>query len=503
MGATLGILLAQRGRRVIVLERQAQPYPLPRAVHLDGEAARILQGCGIGPDLGVITEPAEVYEWRTADGRVLLRFGRIGRDESGWPQSLMFHQPDLEGLLGQRSRSLPALQVRRGAEVTALQPDDEGVTIIATADDRPMAVRADLVVGCDGADSVVRRLIDVPMSDLGASHEWLIADCRLREPRTFDPVNVQVCDPARPTTAVSAGPGRRRWEFMRLPGESAEDLATDAAVWRLLAPWDVTPTNAHLERRTLYTFRARLADRWRSGRVLLAGDAAHQMPPFAGQGLCSGLRDAANLAWKLDLVLGDRASASLLDSYVEERRDNVRDVIDFSEQLGNVICMTDPDAAEARDRAMIDARVPGELTPVPALPRLPDTGLCLTGSEGAGELLVQGRVTDGVGGVGRFDDLIGVGWRLLVVPEVFVDPSLATWFASIGGRVLRIGRGGDLGDPDGTYSTWLAEHGVVGVLQRPDFHIVGSAVDAVGVEELLRYVRSYLDAPGPKAPGTA
>ena len=158
-------------------------------------------------------------------------------------------------------------------------------------------------MGCDGANSTVRDLLGVTFDDRGFYYDWLVVDVALHEPRVFDPPNLQVCDPRRPTTVVSGGPGRRRWEFMCLPGETLDTLDEEAAAWAFLDPWDVRPDNATMVRHAGYRFRARWATRWHEGRIFLAGDAAHQTPPFAGQGMCAGLRDAANLAWKLDYVL--------------------------------------------------------------------------------------------------------------------------------------------------------------------------------------------------------
>nr|WP_316745582.1 FAD-dependent monooxygenase [Streptomyces sp. MK7] len=158
------------------------------------------------------------------------------------------------------------------------------------------------------------------VTDLGFKYDWLVLDVMPRDrDRAWTPRNLQLCDPARPTTAVVGGPGRRRWEFMRLPGEPMAELQQAETAWKLLEPWDLHPDNATLERQTVYAFQARWADSWRDGRLLLAGDAAHQMPPFAGQGLCSGLRDAINLSWKLDLVLSGKADDSLLDTHTTER----------------------------------------------------------------------------------------------------------------------------------------------------------------------------------------
>jgi 2-polyprenyl-6-methoxyphenol hydroxylase-like FAD-dependent oxidoreductase len=478
VGNVLAILLAQLGRSVVVLERWPEPYPLPRAVHMDHEVARIVQSCGLGDELRACSEPAHVYEWRNAAGTTLLRFGRVGASASGWPESLMFNQPTLEALLDERARQLPGVTVRRGVEVTGLEPRDDAV-VVRTAPGED--VRASYVVGCDGANSTVRSLAGLPVHDLGFFFDWLIVDVILDEPRVFDPINVQICDPARPTTAVSGGPGRRRWEFMRLPHESIEELDDEQRAWELLAPWDVHPGNARLERHAVYTFNARYAEQWRAGRVLIAGDAAHLMPPFAGQGMCAGLRDAANLAWKLDLVLDGRAADALLDSYQQERLASARTAIDFSMELGKVICVPDPDEAAARDAAMA-AAVSDEPAEAPTLPGL-DGGFVHATSPHAGALFVQGEVR------GRcFDDANGAGWRLVSVDadNRGIDRDLVAWFESIGGRVVT------LTQPDHVYGRWFAEHDTTCALQRPDFHLYGTATTAAGARALLADLRRRL-----------
>ena len=253
VGNTLAILLAQRGRRVVVLERWPEPYPLPRAVHFDHEVGRIFQSCGIAAEIRAISEPAEVYEWRNAAGTTLLRFGRKGDGPSGWPASSMVNQPMIERLLDERARTL-GVEVRRGVEVTVVDQYDDHVVVGADG----MLLSASYVIGCDGANSTVRTLLDLPVAELGFFYDWLIVDVILDEPRVFDPINLQICDPARPTTAVSGGPGRRRWEFMRLPHESLDELHDEKRAWELLEPWDVHPGNARLERHAVYTFNARV-----------------------------------------------------------------------------------------------------------------------------------------------------------------------------------------------------------------------------------------------------
>jgi 2-polyprenyl-6-methoxyphenol hydroxylase-like FAD-dependent oxidoreductase len=494
VGQTLAILLGQRGWRVAALEKQPAPYPLPRAVHFDHEVARILQAAGLGTELPRLTEPADIYEWRNAAGETLLLIGSKGTSLSGWPEANMFSQPDLERALDARARALPSVEVHRASEVVDVRPGHADVAlVVARPEGEQREVRATWVVGCDGANSLVRRHLGATVTDLGFFFDWLIVDVVPRERRAWTPINWQLCDPARPTTLVSGGPGRRRWEFMRLPGEDLAQLNSEATAWRLLAPWGMTPDTASLERHAVYTFQARWVDRWRSGRLLLAGDAAHQMPPFAGQGMCSGIRDAANLAWKLDLVLRGLAPGALLDTYPTERISQIRQVIQFSIELGKVICVSDPAEAAARDAAMVAAakdRGPTPPLPTPAI----GPGLLLEGDPLAGHLCLQAEVRHG-GAAGRFDDVVGRGFTLLSPagdPASFLPSDLAAFFASLGGRSAHVAPGGPVDDVNGTYARWFADKGVAVVLQRPDFHIFGTAPAVDGSAALVDRLRSAL-----------
>jgi flavoprotein hydroxylase len=477
VGNALAILLAQRGRTVTVLERWPEPYRLPRAVHFDHEVGRILQSCGIGDEVRAISEPGDIYEWRNGDGVTLLRFGRAGDGPSGWPASSMFNQPALEQLLDERAHAL-GVDVRRGVEVTAIE-SGEGEVVVRGADGSAVAAR--FVVGCDGANSTVRTQLELPVTDLGFFYDWLIVDVLLDEPRVFEPINLQICDPLRPTTVVSGGPGRRRWEFMRLPHEASSELNDEKRAWELLEPWEVHPGNARLERHAVYTFSARYAERWRAGNVFVAGDAAHLMPPFAGQGMCSGLRDAANLAWKLDLALAGNAGDALLDSYQAERLPSARAAIEFSMELGKVICVPDPAEAAARDAAMA-AGVGDEPEPAPGLPTI-TTGFIHPRAPLAGTQFVQGS-----DGGRRFDDVHGIGWRLVVLGTDVesIDGDTRAWFESIGGRVVVPA------EPDPELAAWFEKHATTCALQRPDFYLYGTAPDAAAATTLLTDLRSHL-----------
>ena len=498
VGQALAILLAQRGWRVGVFEKQPQAYPLPRAVHFDHEVGRILQACGVADRIRGRTEPTDSYEWRNAAGATLLRFESGPAGLSGWPDGNMFAQPDLEAILDARARSLPGVDVARGVEVVDLVEEHDGVRLTCAAADGTLRdVQARFVVGCDGANSFVRAKVGSTVTDLGFFFDWLIVDVLPNTPTVWKPLNIQVCDPARPTTLVSGGPGRRRWEFMRLPGEDIDELNREETAWRLLAAWGVTPANARLERHTVYRFQARWVDPWRRGRVPLAGDAAHQMPPFAGQGMCSGLRDAANLAWKLDLVLRNAAPEALLDTYERERVPHVRAVIDFSMALGKVICIADPAEAAGRDAMMTAALASGAQATPPPAPTI-GPGVLRADDPHAGKLFPQGRVRTADGREGWFDDVVGGGWVLIgrnMDPLARLEAGVAAAFRSIGGIAVAVGPQGAIRDLDATYARWFAATGADAVLQRPDFYAYGAFESSDALRKEIPALLSALRAP--------
>jgi 2-polyprenyl-6-methoxyphenol hydroxylase-like FAD-dependent oxidoreductase len=532
VGQTLTILLARQGHRVVVLERQERPYPRPRAVHFDDEIARVFAAAGLGAQTAAISQPSGEYDWRNAEGRTLLHFDWGAAGPSGWPEANMFSQPQLESVLADAAGSFANVEVRRGWEAVALTDHGDHVETrarIPGGEGGERSVRARYVVGCDGANSFVRDQLGTGLTDLGFFYDWLILDVIPHEQREWKPFNLQICDPRRPTTVVSGGPGRRRWEFMRLPGETIDELNTEQTAWRLLAPWDLAPGNADLERHTVYTFQARWADRWRHGRILIAGDAAHLMPPFAGQGMCSGVRDAANLAWKLDLVLSGRAGDALLDTYTSERSAHVQNAIGMSRALGNVICLTDPAAAAARDEVMLKAEGRPEL----ALPAIPPPilgpGILNAGADGApiapaGQLSPQGLVAGPDGVARRFDEVIGTGFVILSLADlsgVLTEAARAS-LGRLGARVVRLAEPGPAAEPgtdyvvgadhvdqadradradradqvavdvDGFYRRWLRAAGHEVIVIRPDFYIFGAAADAAQLPALLRDLLAQL-----------
>lgn len=513
IGAALSVLLAQRGWRVHVLERRARPYRLPRATSFDGETARLLAATGIGQDLGRITVPANGYQWQTATGETLLDIAFTTAGPYGWPDANTMHQPALEELIAARVASIPGITVLRGHEVVGIADGEQRVAVTAATDDGATHVlSARWVVGCDGANSFVREHLDVSVTDLGFSYEWLLCDVELHEPRGFVPTNVQICDPARPTTLVGSGPGRRRWEFMRLPDERTTELNRDETAWRLLAPFGVTPGTATLLRSTTYMFQARWADQWRVGHVLLAGDAAHLMPPFAGQGMCSGIRDVVNLAWKLDLTLRGLAAESILDSYTEERRAQAKEAILASVQLGRVICVTDPVAAAERDATVLaNRRGRPPARPEPARPLsgglLHRRSAAVAAEPPAGAVVPQGRVSL-LGRTGLFDDVVGRGFVLLTTddPHTALDEDRLSFLADLKASVVRLlppGSAPDHGvvDVDDVYRPYLARFMATALLVRPDYHVFGAASGPGGAETLIDDLRDQLRATVPADAG--
>ncbi|GAA3371265.1 bifunctional 3-(3-hydroxy-phenyl)propionate/3-hydroxycinnamic acid hydroxylase [Streptomyces antimycoticus] len=506
IGQVLSILLATRGWRVLVVERWETPYTLPRATSFDGETARTLASLGVADSFAEIGLPADAYDWRNAEGRSLLRVELAERGVHGWPETTTMHQPALEAVLCARAERLPNLRVLRGYGATDLVDHGTGVELTATdTADRRLRCAASWVVGCDGANSFVRDHIGVRTTDLGFSFDWLLCDVVLHEPRVFSPLNVQHCDPDRPTTAVGSGPGRRRWEFMRLPGESVAELNRAETAWCLLKRFDVTPENATLQRHTVYSFQAAWADEWRRGRVLLAGDAAHLMPPFTGQGMCAGIRDVLNLSWKLDLVLRGAAGERLLDSYPRERVDHVREAIDTAVRLGRVLCVTDAATAASRDTSLLSgvSADTGRGRQQGAGPPL-RTGLLYTGIgtapvPPAGEVMPQGRVRhEGV--TGLFDEVVGTGPVLLGAadPAAVLEESQLTFLTGLGTSLVHMVAGdaevapGAVVDVDEVYLPLLRAARARFLLVRPDHHIYGAARTSRELTALVGQFRSGL-----------
>jgi 3-(3-hydroxy-phenyl)propionate hydroxylase len=448
-GATLANLLGLLGVRTAVLERERGLVLQPRAVHFDGEIMRVFETAGLAEMLLPRIRPSGGMRYVSPSGVVMIeRKPANGEGAHGWANNYLFHQPDLENTLRAGVARFPCVDVFEGTEVTSLYPEESRV-IVNTAGNE---VEASWVVGCDGARSIVRQAIGSEHEDLGLHQPWLVVDVVMERDVELPYPTVQYCDPARPVTCVNVTGRRRRWEIMLMPGDMPERMTEPGTVWRLLSPW-IKPGDARLERSAVYTFHSLVATRWRRGRLLIAGDAAHQTPPFLGQGMCAGIRDAANLAWKLARAVHGKASQKLLDTYQSERAPHARAFIAEAVRLGGILQTTDPRVAAERDRRFLDTGKEEMVNLSPAL----GPG-AHAGAPPAGQIYPQPRLPDGR----RLDQAIG-GYRFaLLGPRDLLDE------ASAAHDMARI--------PVQDKSL---------ILLRPDRYVAGIARSPAGVRDLM------------------
>ncbi|MEE4025780.1 bifunctional 3-(3-hydroxy-phenyl)propionate/3-hydroxycinnamic acid hydroxylase [Gordonia sp. PKS22-38] len=492
-GLTAAALLADLGVPSLILERWADPYPQPRAVHLDDEVFRILAAVGIADEFGKHSRPARGLRLVDRSLRVLAEFGRltdVGRH--GHPGASMFDQPELEQLLRGAVECREAVTVRSDVEVDLVVNEGDAARVELT-DRRTggrQVLRAQYVLGCDGANSTVRRSTGIRWNDLGFTQRWLVVDVDTpADLRQWDGV-AQVCDGRRAATFMRVSDVRYRWEFRLLDGESADTFPDLAALEPLLRPWLASTDldDLTLVRSREYTFRAHVAQRWRDRRIFLLGDAAHLTPPFIGQGLGSGLRDSMNLAWKLAGVIGHTLPESALDTYEQERKPHVTALITLAMAIG--VTMTG--GGRIGDVAR---RIVG-----PLLPHLP--GITQQAVEGASPALPASA-------------LVHAGWsrgRLLPTPAVALDPRslsgtlcpnavvgegdrrlddvvsatflLVTTTPPSRAQADEIGRRGAIAmtvEEESPLGQWLASGGATAAVVRPDrvVTVAGASVSAV------------------------
>jgi 3-(3-hydroxy-phenyl)propionate hydroxylase len=501
VGATLALLLGQVGVKTAALDKLDDIYPLPRAVGMDHEIMRVIQNLGLADAVTPFVVPYRPTEYRGVGGKVIARYESLPPPyPQGWAPSFVFNQPGFERALRTGLRTLPSVDMRLATTVEAIAPEGLGVELSLTnARGENERLTARYVVGCDGGPSLVRRSLGIPFESLDFDEPWLVVDVLVGEealarlPQTI----VQFCDPARPTTHV-VGPGNhRRWEIMLLPGEVPEEMAREKTIWRLLAPW-VAPSEGELWRAATYVFHALVASDWRRDRVFLAGDAAHMTPPFMAQGMCQGIRDAANLAWKLRLVLDGLAGDSLLNTYQQERKPHVRRTTETAKALGRVICELDPDKARARDFRMLAER--GDPPRIEyrqdLIPPLADGALATEQGAPVGWRFPQPWVKT-LSGDRRLDDFVGHGFRLFIAGQQLGEATpdcLPLLIGRIGGAVVVVGEAGvserlDEGlfrvvETGALLGDWFGRHRIAAALVRPDHYVFATFRDLRGFDGL-------------------
>lgn len=498
VGASLAALLGRRGRRVAVFDKSESIYPLPRAFALDHEAMRTFQEIGIAGALAPHMTPYRPTIYQGSDGQPIQHFD-MGPSPYplAWAPSYTFNQPALEASLRRAVEAMPNVQVRLGCEVTDVRESDDGAVLtVRGRDGIDGEVRARYVVACDGGASPTRKRLGLQLKSLEFDEPWIVVDMHIEESKLsqLPATNIQYCNPVRPCTYV-VGPGtHRRWEFLLLPDEAEQREMPDDAIWKLLSPW-VSPGEARIWRAATYRFHAVVLAQWRKGSVLLAGDGAHQMPPFLAQGMCQGLRDATNLAWKLDWVLTGRASDGLLDSYGEERGPQVEDITATVKRLGQIICERDPVRANERDRNLREQQG-GQVRMQLRQSLLPGVhhGLIDRDVAPAGTPFPQpvGRL-DVDAEAQMLDDLVPNGFLLVLrdAPEAAQFQQWADPLARLGAQTVCISGKADvpgvlkLIETDDVVARWFGRNECVAALVRPDHIVFGAASDPTQIGSLL------------------
>ncbi|HWE91122.1 MAG TPA: bifunctional 3-(3-hydroxy-phenyl)propionate/3-hydroxycinnamic acid hydroxylase [Pseudonocardiaceae bacterium] len=485
VGQTLCALLGHAGYSVAAFERNGAIAGSAKAIHCDDEIMRLMERIGAGPEIREDAATWATYDTRTAafGGELLRRFDWSATGPHGWQAHWSFYQPHLEAAIDRVARATGRVLVRFNTEAIELAQDADGVTATVrdTATGEQRTVRGRHLVGADGANSFVRQALDVPVTAGASGTKRLVIDVAERRPKSFELENGHFLDPRRPGCLFRLGRSHRRFEFHVFDHESRADF-TEARLWDLLEPWG-GPDDFTLCQRPVIRFQETMADTWQRGRCFLIGDAAHTMWPFAGQGMCSGMRDAATLAWRLHLLYRGIAHQSILDTFTADRMANVRAWTDRARAVGEPCVMLDPDQIEARNATM-RAQLAEQAVAAPPAPPGP-TAFARVGDPTAGAGGMQGRVAIG-DRTGLFDELVGHGFVLISTSADTlraIDPDRASALGDVGVTIARLGA--EITDVDGAYQRWLSDLDADTVLVRPDYHVYGASTGAKDGLDLL------------------
>ena len=511
-GIALANLLGAYGVHAVVIEREREVLPYPRAVGMDDEALRLFQTVSLAEPLLADMIPNVPLRMFRADGRCFADI-RASTREFGWWRRNIFMQQIAEKTLRHGLARYQSVELRLGEEVTGLAQDDGGVTLqVRDETGRPYALRCDYCVAADGGRSALREMLGVKL--LGKTHaiKWLVVD--VRNAPLDAPYTALNCDPRRPNVCIYLPYGYRRWEFMVFAHEDEQAIAAPESVRTLLAPYVSDPQAIEIVRARTYTHHSRVAERFVVGRVALVGDAAHLSPPWIGQGLNAGLRDVGNLAWKLAGIVQGRLQPSVLQSYHHERHRHAKAMIDLADVFGAMLMPTSRVKAWLRDRFFSAVRLlPGvrnyvlkmRFKPMPKY----ENGIVVKtpGTPMVGRMLIQPDVEDASGQRRKLDDVLGpwfavIGWQ--PDPQAALgDADRACWRA-LGARFVRIDRarcgssaGARMSSPHGTacvedvdnqFSDWIQAHPGGVLVLRPDRYIAAQC----GAAELAHVTRQFI-----------
>ncbi len=503
-GAVAAGMLGARGHSTLVVDRLIDIYDKPRAIALDHEILRHFDNMGIADEVLPHIAPFTASQHFGVEGQLIRRIDMVPEPYPlGYTPSMVFTQPPVEAVLRRHAESFDCVTTELGTEMVDLDPRaDEVVATLQDLSSKSRKVAAKYVIGCDGAWSRVRELSGMKLEDLVFDEPWLVVDVQVHEAAlaNLPQTSAQFCNPTRPTSYIMGPKNHRRWEIMLLPGEDPREMEKPDNVWRLLSPW-LLPEDGELWRAAAYRFHALVADVWGRGRVLIAGDAAHQQPPFIGQGMCQGLRDVSNLVWRLDRILKGQSSEALLDTYTVERKRHVQALTGKIKAIGQTICERDPVAAAARDARILaeGGGQPLTMTRQEIVPPIEDGLIAEDGTPARGLLFPQPAIVEG-SGQRLMDAFTGPEWRLVLDGRQIGVAEGQTLAETIDGIVVKavVPKDADAIDPsalrekDGVLSAWFDRHGAVAALVRPDHYVFGAARSIEALRQQIADLRTRL-----------
>lgn len=492
-GLVAALTLARHGVSCVALERYRDIYPRARAVTVNDWTVRIFQNIGVDEPVLKCIEPQRALRWMRYDGTEVMRIEHPPSTLGIKPRFFNIYQPTMEATLRECAARYPQIDVRYGQEMKSLAQDATGVTVTATdtATGATTTVRTRYAIGCDGGSSATRRELGVQLLGDTLQVLWIVIDCRVK--RWWPDRNLLTfwSDKERPVVDIALSGGNHRWELPLKPGETEADFPTREQVWPLLAALGVSEDDVEISQYAFYHHHVRMGERWRSGRVFLAGDAAHLMPPWAGAGMQTGMRDGYDIGWKLAGVLKGELPESFLDTYEAERRPNASFYTELAVQLGRVI----KQELSEEEQAALDAPPP-ENAPEPPLIAPPVlAGGWLRGPLGddsiVGRMVPQPVVGDARGAMARLDELLGHRFVLLgdnVDPATLLTAQEKADWDRLQARYIAVRQqdqyteGADeLVDLDGVLLPWLRKYGARAVAVRPDRFVAAADVSGLAV----------------------
>lgn len=503
VGAMAANLAGLWGLKTLALDKSEVVYENPRAMGFDHEVMRTFGNIGLTDTIQEHVMPYRASRYLNGDGKVIKQIDAAKPPYPlGWAPNYVFSQPPVERALRANIDGFGNVDVRLGAEVLSVENQSEGVQVqVRFGDGREQSIGARYVFACDGGSSPTRSALGLRLDDLDFDEPWLVVDVLLKEGKgeSLPETNVQYCEAERPSTFV-VGPGRhRRWEFMINDDETPAGISRPESIQRLISRW-LDPADYDIWRASTYRFHALVLEQWRAGNVFLLGDAAHMTPPFLAQGMCQGIRDAANLTWKVAMVRRGLANDSLLDTYQIEREPHVRRTTELAKEFGMVICERDEARAAERDSQLLEQmeREPGGTTVRQSLiPGL--TAGMVDYQAPAGELFPQPMVIDHTDQKALLDTLTGQSFRIVIASGFDADALLEQLVLRVENSALpfsivRLVDGVDQSAEGGRYSyqevdgvlaDWMKARGCNVVITRPDHYVFGGAETTEEASSLL------------------